>query len=272
MNLLDVAILLEPTTTKLTETARGAVVVSGSHGGRYPGYSVAKAGVRAVILNDGGVGKDSAGIGSLPYLEALGIAAATVSHMSCRIGDAQDMMARGRVSHANAVARQAGVFEGQACADAAEALQRAPHGESKPPALGEARTMLDLEGSARRVVLIDSAALVKPEDAGQIVVTGSHGGLVGGNPAMALQVAGFAGVFNDAGGGADGAGLTRLPALDARGIAGLTVSAPSARIGEARSTWEDGVVSHANTRARTLGAVEGEALQPLLRRWAALEA
>src|SRR5215203_2491021 len=94
-------ILAADTITKLPPDARGAVVVSGSHGGRYPGYLAVKAGLRAVILNDAGVGRDAAGIGALPYLEALGIAAAAVSHASCRIGDTADMLFRGTISHAN---------------------------------------------------------------------------------------------------------------------------------------------------------------------------
>ncbi len=68
--------------TKLPADARGAVVVSGSHGGLYPGYLAARAGLRAVILNDAGVGKDQAGIRALGTCEGLGIAAAAVSHLS----------------------------------------------------------------------------------------------------------------------------------------------------------------------------------------------
>lgn len=269
--MMQAPILLEPTTTKLTAAAEGAVIVSGSHGGRYPGYAAAKAHVRAVVLNDAGVGKDEAGIGSLPYLEALNIAAATVSFESARIGDAADMMARGRISHANGVARAAGVVPGMPCAQAAELLRATAHVIAVPPALGESRSEVLVPGGKRRIVLLDSAALVGPQDVGQIVVTGSHGGLVGGNPAMALQVDGFAGVFNDAGGGADGAGLTRLPALDARGIAAVTVAAMSARIGEAASMFHDGVVSAANESARRLGARVGEPANALLARWALLD-
>jgi hypothetical protein len=259
-------ILAADTITKLPPEAAGAVVVSGSHGGRYPGYLAASARVRAVILNDAGVGRDEAGIGALGYLEALGIAAATVSHLTARIGDVTDMLARGRISHANRIARAAGVAAGLACRDAAERLRAAPHVEADPPPLGEARSEID---SARRIVLVDSASLVRPEDAGRIVVTGSHGGLIGGDPAMALRADAFAGVFNDAGIGVDEAGVTRLPALDRRGIAGLTVSAASARIGEARSTFRDGIVSRANETARRLGAREGEPAEPVLRAWAA---
>ena len=100
----NAAILRAPTITSLPNGATGAVVVSGSHGGKYPGYCTAKAGLRAVILNDASVGKDNAGIGSLAYLEPLGIAAATVSYLSCRIGQPEDMLERGVISHANAAA------------------------------------------------------------------------------------------------------------------------------------------------------------------------
>ena len=114
-------------------------------------------------------------------------------------------------------------------------------------------------------MLIDSASLIAPEDAGQIIVTGSHGALVGGSAPMALRVDGFAAVFSDAGVGADGAGITRLPALDTRGIAGLTVSAASARIGDAASLYADGLISHANATARRLGARPGEPLKDAAR-------
>src|SRR5690606_33912303 len=112
---------------------------------------------------------------------------------------------------------------------------------------------------SRRILLLDSAAMVLPGDAGHIVVTGSHGGLVGGVPAMALRTDGFAAVFHDAGIGIDGAGITRLPALDARGIAAFTVAAASARIGDARSVFGDGVISAVNETAGALGARPGMA-------------
>lgn len=260
------SVRLAASITKLPADAAGAVIVSGSHGGRYAGYLAAKAGPRAVILNDAGVGKDQAGIASLADCEALGLAAATVSHMSCRIGDAEDMWARGVISHANAVAAGLGVAAGMACSEAAERLAAAPLPSRTPAPMAETRTVEDA-GSARRVVLIDSASLIAPEDEGQIIVTGSHGGLVGGDARMALQVAGFAAVFNDAGGGPDDCGVSRLPALDPRGIAGLAAAHTSARIGEARSTLEDGIVSHANDTARRLGAATGMPVREIVDRW-----
>jgi hypothetical protein len=178
------------------------------------------------------------------------------------------MIARGRISHANASAAILGVTAGMPCREAAERLVAASPGNREPEPCGEARHVLEEPGWRRRIALIDSASLVRPEDAGQIVVTASHGALVGGNPAMALQVDGFAAVFHDAGVGIEGVGITRLPALDARGIAGLTVSAASARIGDAASVYEEGRISHANATAARLGAKAGEPLKARLVAWA----
>jgi hypothetical protein len=71
-------ILTANSVTMLDARHRGVVLLGGSHGGVYAGYLAAKAGARAVVLNDAGVGKDRAGIGSLDYLDRLGMAAATV--------------------------------------------------------------------------------------------------------------------------------------------------------------------------------------------------
>jgi hypothetical protein len=104
---------------------------------------------------------------------------------------------------------------------------------------------------------MDSVSLVMPGDAGQIVVTGSHGGLLGGTRDAALAVDALAALYNDAGIGADEAGVGRLPALDARGIAAATVDAMTARIGDGLSTYRDGIVSRLNGTARARGGRVG---------------
>ena len=96
---------------------------------------------------------------------------------------------------------------------------------------------------------------------------GAGGGLVGGDPAMALRAEGFAAAFHDAGIGVDRAGIGRLAALEGRGIAGITVAAASARIGDARSVFADGVISAANQTAQRLGAIVGEPAAPALLAW-----
>ena len=271
MPLLDLpeAIVLADTATKLAPAARNGVIVTGSHGGRYAAYLTLKAHPRAVVHNDAGIGRDEAGIAVIGMAQAVGVAAATLSHASCRIGDAADMMARGIVSRANPIAAALGVKAGMAGREAALSLLAARASSRDPEPVEEARRVLGNPAWRRSLVLIDSASLILPEDAGQIIVTGSHGALVGGSPAMALRVHGFAAVFSDAGVGADGAGITRLPALDARAIAGVTVSAASARIGDAASLYEQGTISHANATAVSLGARTGEQLKPRLDAWAA---
>ena len=76
--------------TTLPANTRGEVHLSGSHGGSYSAYLAARAGARAVILNDAGVGRDRAGIGGLALLDTIGMSAATLSHRSARIGDGDD--------------------------------------------------------------------------------------------------------------------------------------------------------------------------------------
>jgi hypothetical protein len=260
--------VLAATVTILPPKARGSVLICGSHGGRYPGELALLAGVRAAIFNDAGIGLDEAGIASLPLMQGYGVAAAAVLHASCRIGDAEDMLARGVVSRCNAAAQALGLRPGMTCAEAAERLAVAPLRVACLAKPAEARAGWPVPAGSRRIALVDSAALVEPEaDRGAIVVTGSHGGLVGGSAAKALKADAFAAFFNDAGIGMEEAGTTRLPALDRRGIAALVIAASSARIGEARSTLVDGVVSRLNETARRLGAREGERALALATRW-----
>jgi hypothetical protein len=242
--------------TRVAEAeARGAVIVNASHGGIYAAYLAAKLGAAAAIFNDAGVGRDRAGIAGLDYLQELGIAAATIGHDTARIGDGADMMARGVITHANALAAALGGRPGMSCRDAATRLQAAePPRRAPPPALEAAFLLI---ADAPQVWALDSASLVAPEHHDAIVLTGSHGGLLGGRPETALKYDVRAAFYNDAGIGIDEAGTSRLPALDERGIAAVTVAAASARIGDARSTYEDGILSRVNARAAALGLAPG---------------
>ena len=249
-------IVIADSITRVDETAaQGAVVVNASHGGIYAAYLAAKLKAAAAIFNDAGVGRDRAGIAGLDYLQELGIAAATVGHDTARIGDGGDMMARGVITHANALAETLGCRAGMSCRDAAAALQAAEPARRAPPAALEAAFLLIEQ--APQVWALDSASVVAPEHREAIILTGSHGGLLGGRPETALKYDVRAAFYNDAGIGIDEAGVSRLPALDQRGIAAATVSAASARIGDARSTYEDGILSRVNGRAGALGLAPG---------------
>jgi uncharacterized protein YunC (DUF1805 family) len=261
--------ILAPTITLLPHDTVGRVIVTGSHGGLYPGHLALEADARAAIFNDAGIGRDNAGIAALHLLQEHGKAAAAVAHSSARIGDTDDMMSAGIISTANAFAVACGVEPGMSCREAAELLESAPLVSTATLAAPhEARLPWTCEQQTRAVILVDSASLVTAEDVDAIIITGSHGGLIGGDPKKALRVDGFAAIFNDAGIGKDDAGTTRLPALDDRGIAAFTVAASSARIGDARSTLNEGIVSRINKTAEALGARIGQQAGNVCIRWA----
>lgn len=249
-----VMVVAADSVTRLADVA-GKVLVAGSHGGVIAAYLGAKAGVHALVLNDAGVGKDRAGIAGLIYLEAIGMAAAAVDCMSARIGDGADMLARGVISHANAYAALCGVVAGQACRDAAERMRSASPPRSGPPRYAEGRWRV--AGGPPEVWALDSVGKLEPEDAGRILIIGSHGALLGGRRESALGVDAVAAVFNDAGVGADRIGITHLPVLAARGIPAATVDCMSARIGDGRSMWQSGLISHMNALASQAGVVRG---------------
>jgi len=250
-------ILVVDSATQLDASAEGRVVVCGSHGALYAAWLAATARVRAVILNDAGIGRHSAGVAGVAWLGGLGIAACAIDHRSARIGDGADMLASGIISMANEVAAEHGCLPGHSCRQAAECLDGNAELELvKIPEIGETRSKVPNSGH-RAVWAVDSVSLVRPEDRRQIVVSGSHGALLGGKPDHVLDVDVFAAFFNDAGGGKDGAGYARLPSLDERGIAGGAVSCQTARIGDGRSTYDTGVLSRINETARRLELREG---------------
>ena len=112
-----------------------------------------------------------------------------------------------------------------------------------------------VEGAA----CVESAPLLMPEDRGRIVATGSHGALNSYKATAPFRPLLL--MFNDAGFGADRGGVLALPELDKEGIAAIAVAAQSARIGDGRSTLQDGTISDVNTIAYRLGArVGGSAL------------
>ena len=252
-------VLVVDSATQLGKKARDAIVVCGSHGGMYPAWLAAHAGVRAIVLNDAGIGRHQAGIAGVAWLASLGIAACAVDFRSARIADGASMVESGVVTMVNDAAAVHGCLPGHTCKQVARCLREnahEPHG-GDVPAIGETRSRIPNSGH-RPVWALDSMSLAREDDKRAVLVTGSHGGLLGGkaNDGM-LDMDVFAAFFNDAGGGKDDAGFARLGVLDSRGIAGATVSCNTARIGDGRSTYETGVVSRINAVARRLELKEG---------------
>ena len=108
----------------------------------------------------------------------------------------------------------------------------------------------------RPVILVDSITQMKPEDAGAIAVSASHGGVSSARFALAQPLT--CAIFSDAGIGKDRAGVAGLALLDDEGIPGIAVSHESARIGDAKDIWENGRVSFVNAAAAGAGVCVGE--------------
>ena len=116
------------------------------------------------------------------------------------------------------------------------------------------------DGALLRV--LDSVTEAVHHPPGAVLITGSHGGASVVPYAVAAQPRLV--VFNDAGVGLHQAGIAALAALQLAGIAACTVAHDSARIGEAASTLQTGVVSYANPAAAALGAAAGRRLREWL--------
>ena len=104
--------------------------------------------------------------------------------------------------------------------------------------------------------IVDSITELGPEDHGCIAVSGSHGGMSSARYALAARP--LLSVFNDAGVGKDAAGLAALAFLQSFPVTRWAHS------GEAQSTLEDGVISHANPLAAAMGVGTGQNCKALV--------
>lgn len=254
----DTALLLDSITDARPDAA-GRIAVCGSHGGLYAAAVASRAGLRAVVLNDAGGGRNDAGIAGVRALANVGMAGCAVDCMSAEIGSARDTLSYGVISFANDPAFDLGVRRGMAVRAALKHLARAEAPCAMLDAVPEARWE-ETVGTAS-VLCVDSASLIRPEDKGRIIVTGSHGGLIGGDPARACKAEARLVSFSDAGRGKGDIGLTRLPALAERDIAAVTLDCMSCEIGRAVSALESGVISAVNGPAKALGLAVGQPLQ-----------
>jgi len=231
------------------------VVAAASYLGVLPARMAAIHRPRAVIGHDACVGKAGAGIGGLWYLEALGIPAATVDGMSARLGDGVDLFEVGRISRVNALAEQCGVTIGMAVAEAARVLlTTAPSDTSVGHKIR--REVVEVSPSGRQVVVTDSIVFADPAiDGPNVLVTAGHTGRSGAD--FLLKVAPWGFICSDGGRSKDDSGIAGLPITAEKGLAGATVDAQTAEIGDAFSTYREGVISATNAPAEARGVRVG---------------
>jgi hypothetical protein len=239
------------------DARKGAdVVVNASYSGVYCARLVSRHAPKAAIGVDCGIGKDGAGIAGLWFYEALGIPAAAAGIADVELGNGEDLYRSGKISRVNELARLIGVEEGMPVREAALMMLDA----ADKPVLEEQgvdRLVVETSPEGRSVVCIDSIADASPEDYEKnVLCTAGHTGRSVIGYITDFRPWGF--ICSDGGRGKNDSGLVALWAVEEQGIAGATVDANTARMGDGRSTYFDGVISACNEPARRKGVEVGQ--------------
>jgi len=234
---------------------QGEVVVAASYAGVLCARMVMSARPRAAIGLDCAIGKDGAGIAGLWYYEALDVPAAAVDTLTAEMGNGRDMYEHGVVSRVNDCAQRLGLAPGMSTREAVQAVLT---GERKPAVFDPARRLtVHTAASGRSIVCTDSIAFALPEDRERnVLCTAGHTGR-----SVVDYFRGFrpwAFICSDGGIGKNDSGISALAEVDADGIAGASVSALSARMGDGQSTYFDGVISACNATAAAKGVRVGQ--------------
>jgi hypothetical protein len=229
------------------------VAVGASFAGAATAAMAMRGGVKAWIAHEGGPGKDRAGVSGLPLAQRFGVPAAAIATMTAGLSRGMTLIT-GTVSRANEAALALGVRPGQSGGEAAKLMLKAPRGRpcNLHGIIDESIHEVEI-GAAGRVFAVWSFARVKGEHPQDVFCVASHAGKVMADYARQVKPRGL--IANDAGRGLDDSGIDGLEAMAATPAA--AVSADSARIGDALSTYRDGVISAANAAARAIGVRVG---------------
>jgi len=233
----------------------GDVVVAASYSGVLCARMVMSAKPSGVVGLDCGIGKDGAGIAGLWYYEALGVASAAVDSQTAEMGNGLDLYECGVVSRVNECAQRRGVEPGMRAAEVAEALGS---GALVPKEWDPARRLLVHAGPAgRSIVCTDSIAFALPEDRNRnVLCTAGHTGRSVIDYFRLFRPWAF--ICSDGAKGKNDSGISALREVETDGIAGASVDALTARMGDGQSTYFDGVISAANRIAQDKGVRVGQ--------------
>ena len=241
------------------------VVLGGSYAGASTISTVLPTGAKAIIAHDAGIGKAQAGISGLALCDKLGIPMAAVAGRTASLSNGNSLLG-GIISSVNEAAQRLGVRAGQSTRQAAELLLQAKPGRPITETVG---IDLDLHEMAAlptgrilaRVWLLNLPTTY-PDD---VFALGTHSARVAAEHAFRWNVKGW--IANDAGMAKNGSGIAALAICGERGMPAASVAAASASIGDALSTYHEGIISAANEPARRKGVATGmtarEALQKI---------
>lgn len=243
------------------------ILVCGSHCGDNGTFArkLKNCHVKAVFLNNAGIGKNQAGISGLKHYQAENILACAVDHNSAEIGVARDTRESGIISHMNTLAEEAGIRVGDSVKEAVASIiknfdlvssnQQYSDTEGHKDEKEDNRGIIDIKKQSQiqvddiNITIADSITFLNENNAGDIVVCGSHGGVSAGEYALKHRVKAV--FFNDAGIGKNNAGVKSLETLSDAGILACTVDCMSAEIFNGFDVFENGIISVCNQLAKS---------------------
>ncbi|WP_321368551.1 hypothetical protein [uncultured Draconibacterium sp.] len=266
MELPDGVILLD-SLGDLQASNTSPILVCGSHcgGSRNLARQVKNCRVKAVFLNNAGIGKNQAGIRGLIHYEAENILACAVDHNSAEIGISSDTWKSGIISHTSSQAKAVGIQIGDSVQEAVSKIitvfkhpsstQISNYESSIRNGIEDNNNKVDLKKQTQTqvdgvaVTVTDSITFLNEENSGDIVVCGSHGGLSAGGYAQKYRVKAV--FFNDAGIGKNNAGVKSLKSLSDAGIFACTVDCNSSEIFNGQDVLVNGVITVCNQLAQS---------------------
>ncbi|WP_442580081.1 hypothetical protein ACSBOB_32240 [Mesorhizobium sp. ASY16-5R] len=239
------------------ESASKDVVVAASYAGVLCARMIARSRPRGAIGLDCAIGKDGAGVAGLWFYEALDIPAAAADVRTAEMGNGTDLYENGIVSRVNELAEGLGLRPGMTVAAAAALLHELGGRDATDRfADKERREVIHTNADGRSIVCTDSIAFAREEDRRRnVLCTAGHTGrsVVG----YIVDSAPWGFICSDGGIGKNDSGITALEPAAEAGIAGASVDALTARMGDGHSTYFDGVISAVNHLAATKGVRVG---------------
>ena len=230
------------------------VVVNASYCGVLPARFIAEHQPRGAIGVDCGVGPAGASVAGLWYFEALNIPAAAADVMTVRLGDGVDLFTQGTISFVNQPALDCGVTPGMPVQEAARRMLEVDPLQTSASGVTN-RTVMEESPQGRKLVCTDSIAFALQEDVANVLVTAGHTGRSAVPYLLKAQPFGF--ICSDGGKGREDGGIAGLTIVESHGLAGATVDARTARMGDGLSSYRDGTISGANCHAMAAGVRVG---------------
>lgn len=233
---------------------RTDVLLGASFAGVPTGILPLRQGARGWLAHEAGPGLDRAGVGGLSLAEDMGVPAAAIATMTARLGDDRSLLS-GQVAAANEVAMNFGVVTGESGLSAARKMLQAPEGLFRKCDGVVNEDQHETITEFGRAIAVWSTSRIQGTHRDDAVCVASHGGKTMAFYALRIQPKAL--ICNDAGRGLDDSGIAGLALLDDASVPGATVGTDSARIGDPRSTYYDGVISYENVLAHQCGVRVG---------------